>query len=63
MDNANLPVPDKIPFWVIGNEAGFLGSPVERTSLTMGPAERFDVILDFTSKQQCSLICHPNVHR
>jgi spore coat protein A, manganese oxidase len=36
------------PFTIIGTEGGFLPSAVARRNLLMGPAERFDVIFDFT---------------
>jgi len=36
-------------FEVIGTEGGFLQAPVSRNGLLMGPAERFDVLFDFTS--------------
>lgn len=35
-------------FWQIGAEGGFLPEPVQRTRLLIGPAERADVIVDFT---------------
>lgn len=35
-------------FWVIGNEGGFLPSPVDVEELVMSPAERFDIIVDFS---------------
>jgi FtsP/CotA-like multicopper oxidase with cupredoxin domain len=41
-----------IPFWVIGNEGGFFPSvhgPVDQVLL--GPAERYDIIFDFSSLQ------------
>jgi spore coat protein A, manganese oxidase len=43
-----------VEVWQIGNEGGFLAAPVNLTSdhanrLPMGPAERADVIVDFTS--------------
>jgi FtsP/CotA-like multicopper oxidase with cupredoxin domain len=37
-----------LPLWQIGNEGGFLPDPVELEELLMGPAERADVIVDFT---------------
>ena len=37
-----------LPFWQIGAEGGFLPAPVELDQLLMGPAERADVIVDFT---------------
>jgi FtsP/CotA-like multicopper oxidase with cupredoxin domain len=35
------------PFWVIGNELGLLPKPLHRTSLTITPGERMDVVIDF----------------
>jgi spore coat protein A len=35
------------PFWVIGNELGLLPKPLHRTSLTITPGERLDVVVDF----------------
>lgn len=50
--SATLPTnglgPDQtLPFWVIGNEAGFFPSAVNRTQLLLGPAERYDILFDF----------------
>jgi spore coat protein A, manganese oxidase len=39
-----------VQFWVIGNEGGFLsGAPVSVPELVIGPAERYDVIVDFAA--------------
>ena len=38
-----------MPFWQIGNEGGFLPAPVELPELLLAPAERADVIVDFTN--------------
>jgi spore coat protein A len=38
-----------LPFWQIGHEGGFLPAPVRRSELLMSPAERADVIVDFTN--------------
>lgn len=35
------------PFWVIGNELGLLPNPLHRTSVTITPGERLDVVIDF----------------
>ena len=43
------PVTPALPFWQIGGDGGFLPQPVELGSLLMGPAERADVIVDFTA--------------
>ena len=37
-----------MPFYQIGNEGGFLPAPVKLTQLLVAPAERADVIVDFT---------------
>jgi FtsP/CotA-like multicopper oxidase with cupredoxin domain len=38
-----------MPFWQIGTEGGFLPEPVKLNELLLGPAERADVIVDFSS--------------
>jgi spore coat protein A, manganese oxidase len=43
-----LKMENDMPFWLIGTEGGFLPRPVSLKQLLMGPAERADVILDFT---------------
>lgn len=42
---------DTLPFVQIGADEGFLPRPVELTDLLIAPAERFDVIVDFSSCQ------------
>jgi len=37
-----------LPFWQIGADGGFLPAPVQLEQLLMGPAERADVIVDFS---------------
>jgi bilirubin oxidase len=37
-----------ISFWQIGNDGGFLPAPVQLSQLLMSPAERADVIVDFS---------------
>jgi len=44
-----LRMDDGPPFWQIGNEGGFLPAPIQVPRLLLGPAERADVILDFTN--------------
>jgi FtsP/CotA-like multicopper oxidase with cupredoxin domain len=51
LDFANIP---GVEVWQIGNEGGFLAAPVDLGAghghrLLMGPAERADVIVDFTN--------------
>jgi FtsP/CotA-like multicopper oxidase with cupredoxin domain len=38
-----------LPFWQIGADGGFLPAPARLDQLLMGPAERADVIVDFTN--------------
>jgi FtsP/CotA-like multicopper oxidase with cupredoxin domain len=47
-DNDGFNTPE-YPFWQIGAEQGFLPAPVELGHLLMAPAERADVIVDFTN--------------
>jgi FtsP/CotA-like multicopper oxidase with cupredoxin domain len=51
LDFANIP---GVEVWMIGNEGGFLAAPVNMTAINdnkilMAPAERADVIVDFTN--------------
>jgi bilirubin oxidase len=46
---ATRPAPAALPFWQLGGEGGFLPAPLQRTQLLMAPAERDDVIVDFTN--------------
>jgi len=38
-----------LPFWQIGSDGGFLPAPEQLDELLMAPAERADVIVDFTN--------------
>jgi spore coat protein A, manganese oxidase len=44
-----------LPFWRIGAEGGFLPKAVQQDSMLMSPAERADVIVDFTGCQGARL--------
>jgi bilirubin oxidase len=48
MNNDGFNTPE-FSFWQIGAEQGFLPAPVELNHLLMAPAERADVIVDFTN--------------
>jgi FtsP/CotA-like multicopper oxidase with cupredoxin domain len=50
-----------LSFWQIGAEGGFLPQPVERTELLMSPAERADVIVDFSKFQPGDTITLLNI--
>ena len=45
---AERPARASVPFWQIGADGGFLPRPVRLEQLLMAPAERADVIVDFT---------------
>ena len=44
MDNA-------MPFWQIGSDGGFLPAPVQLETLLIGPAERADILVDFSGQE------------
>ncbi len=44
-----LELSNGLPVWQIGTEGGFLPAPLELDRLLLGPAERADVIVDFTN--------------
>jgi len=45
---ATRPASAALPFWQIGSDGGFLPAPVKLNQLLLAPAERADVIVDFT---------------
>jgi spore coat protein A, manganese oxidase len=44
------------PFYVIGNEGGFLSAPAEVSNLLIAPGERFDVLIDLRDAANKTLI-------
>jgi spore coat protein A len=53
---ATRPAFARIPFWQIGADGGFLPEPVQLDQLLMAPAERADVIVDFTGLEQGTVL-------
>jgi len=49
---AARPVRAALPLWCVGGDGGFLPSPVELERLTLAPAERADVVVDFTGVRE-----------
>ncbi|MEU8001800.1 multicopper oxidase domain-containing protein [Catellatospora sp. NPDC049111] len=49
---AHRPASPALPLWQIGNDGGFLPEPVSQRQLLLGPAERADVIVDFTGLRE-----------
>jgi len=50
-----------LPFWVIGTDGGFLPAPVQLNRMLVAPAERYDVIMDFTNVKVGSTVTLTNV--
>jgi FtsP/CotA-like multicopper oxidase with cupredoxin domain len=50
-----------LPFWQIGSEGGFLPEPLERPRLLIAPAQRADVIVDFTEVPEGTEVVLENV--
>jgi FtsP/CotA-like multicopper oxidase with cupredoxin domain len=50
-----------LPIWQIGNEGGFLPAPIVVSELLLAPAERADVIVDFTDVAVGSEIILENI--
>lgn len=44
----NIQLENEAPFYLIGTDGGFLDAPVEVASIQLMPAERVDVIVDFS---------------
>jgi hypothetical protein len=40
---------DIVPFHVVGNEGGSFPSAVETSQVLLGPAERYDIVIDFST--------------
>lgn len=51
------------PFIQIGSDGGLLSAPVNRTLIRLGPAERADVVIDFTGVPQGTQVFLRNTNR
>ncbi|GAB3418893.1 multicopper oxidase family protein [Flindersiella endophytica] len=49
---AQRPVAAALPCWQIGSDGGFLPAPSQQATVRLAPAERADVIVDFTGVRQ-----------
>ncbi len=52
---------NSMPIWQIGAEGGFLPAPVQQSQLLISPAERADVIVDFTNATTGAVITMLNL--
>jgi bilirubin oxidase len=48
-DPTTRPATQTVPFWVVGGDGGFQTKPKKLDSLLIGPAERLDVVVDFSN--------------
>jgi len=58
--NYELRFSDRRVFHVIASDAGFLAAPVALTQLTISPAERFEILVDFADGKAISLETGPD---
>jgi blue copper oxidase len=58
--NFELRFSDKRTFYVIASDGGFLSAPVAVTRLTISPAERFEVLVDFADGKAVALETGPD---
>jgi bilirubin oxidase len=56
-----LEIPEGVQAWVIGADGGFLPAPVQQSRLLIAPAERMDVVLDFSGVAVGSKLVLTNV--
>jgi FtsP/CotA-like multicopper oxidase with cupredoxin domain len=58
--NFDLRFSDKRSFFVIAGDAGFLAEPVEVKNLVIAPAERYEVLIDFSDGRSVELVTAPD---
>jgi Multicopper oxidase len=58
--NFDLRFKDRRTFYVIASDGGFLPAPVAVTQLTISPAERFEILVDFTDGKAVALETGPD---
>jgi blue copper oxidase len=59
-ENFELRFSDKRTFHVIASDAGFLSAPVPVTQLTISPAERFEILVNFADRKAVALETGPD---
>ena len=58
--NFPLRFSDRRTFYVIASDGGFLSAPVPVTQLTISPAERFEILVDFADRKAVTLEAGPD---
>lgn len=57
-----LAMSDKRPLHLVGTDTGLLDRPIELNNLTLAPAERYEVLVDFGDVQDVSLVSGQSVN-
>jgi blue copper oxidase len=60
--NFDLCFVDRRPFFVIAGDGGLLAEPVEVTNLVIAPAERYEVLVNFSDGRPIDLVTRPDTH-
>jgi FtsP/CotA-like multicopper oxidase with cupredoxin domain len=60
--NFDLRFADRRPFFVIAGDGGYLPEPVEARSLVIAPAERYEILVDFSDGRPVDFLTAPNTH-
>ena len=60
--NFDLGFADRRPFFVIAGDAGLLAELVEVTNLVIAPAERYEVLVNFSDGRPIDLVTRPDTH-
>jgi cuproxidase len=60
--NFDLRFADRRPFFVVAGDGGLLAEPVEVRDLVIAPAERYEVLVDFSDGRAVDLITAPDTH-
>jgi blue copper oxidase len=58
--NFDLRFADRRPFFVIAGDAGLLSEPVEVRNLVIAPAERYEILVNFTDGRPVDLLTAPD---
>jgi FtsP/CotA-like multicopper oxidase with cupredoxin domain len=59
--NFDLRFSDRRPFYVVGSDAGLLPDPVELRNLVVAPAERYEILVNFSDGRAVELITAPDM--
>jgi blue copper oxidase len=60
--NFDLRFTDRRPFFVVAGDASYLSEPVEVRHLVIGPAERYEILVDFADGRAVDLVTAPDAH-